>query len=75
MSVKKRLKLWGISRGFQKNSSMSATVAMADTTVFNMFRENGASAFLMKRLEKKLMEDNYLVNTHSYVVLFCLSWI
>jgi len=43
---------------------MCTTQAMAaDTTaMFNMFRENGACQFLMQRLEKKLMEDNYLVN-------------
>lgn len=42
---------------------------MADTQIFNMFRENGACQFLMKRLEKKLMEDNYLVNI-SFLLLY-----
>lgn len=48
----------------------SAQVMAADTTtMFNMFRENGACQFLMQRLEKKLMEDNYLVNILSLLFL------
>lgn len=47
---------------------------MADTQIFNMFRENGACQFLMKRLEKKLMEDNYLVNISFLLLYTFFSW-